>query len=125
MYNPRVRCLLEDRQQSQSQVCLCKQVDLHVTVQTISCLVVNPNTQASIADQCIEPGELLCQLPSNLIRLLKVLQVALSPFDLTYVAELLERFFRVVGVFLFVREQEDLRRVMLEDVRNDTITDAR
>jgi hypothetical protein len=68
---------------------LGEQIDLHVAVQAISCLIVYSNTKTSITYQRIEAGELLRQLFSNLVRLLEIFQVALPPLDLADVTKLL------------------------------------
>jgi hypothetical protein len=70
-------------------MCLREQIDLHMAVQPISCLIVYPDTETSVAYQRIEPGELQRQLFSNLVRLLEIFQVALPPLDLADVTKLL------------------------------------
>jgi len=99
-------------------------VDLHVAVDTIGRLVVYANTQAGIANQGVKPVQLLCQRLGYLVHLLEVFEVALSPFNLAYVAPFLERFLGFVGVLLLVGEEVDLGGVVLEEMGDDAVADA-
>jgi hypothetical protein len=79
-------------------MCLRKVIDLHVCIQAILTLIVYANSKASIADQGIEPVQLLRQLPCDLVCLLEGLKVALPPLDPAGVAPVLERLLCFGGV---------------------------
>lgn len=103
---------------------LREDVDLHVAVQAITRFVVHANTEASIANQCIEPVQLLCQRLGYFVHLLQVFEVALAPLNLADITPFLERLLGLVGVVFLVREEVDLGRVVLKEMGNDAIADA-
>jgi hypothetical protein len=103
---------------------LREDIDLHVAVQTIARLVVYANPQTGIADQSIKPIQLLCQRLGYLIDLIQVFEVTLAPLDFAYVAPFLQRLLGFVGVLSLVREEVDLRGVVLEEVRDDAVSDT-
>jgi hypothetical protein len=105
-------------------VCLRENIDLHVAVQPIARLVVYAHTQPGVADQRVEPVQLLCQRLGYLVHLLEIFEVALAPFDLACVAEFLQRVLGVVGVLFLVREEVDLGGVVLEEMGDDAVADA-
>lgn len=73
-----------------------------MAVNAIARLIVHANTEASIAHQRVEPSELLCQLPRDLVRLLEVLEIALPPFNLTDVPKFLQSFLRFFRVLFLI-----------------------
>jgi hypothetical protein len=56
--------------------------------------------------------------------LLEGLKIALAPFDDGCVAPFFERLLCLGGVLFFCGEEEDLGRFVLEEMRNDAISNA-
>ena len=98
VYDARIGRLLQDRQEHQCEMSLRKDVDLHVTVQTIARFIVYTDTKAGVADQGVESVQLLLQSPRDLVCLLEGLKVALSPSDSAGVAPLLQRLLCLGGM---------------------------
>jgi hypothetical protein len=66
----------------------------------------------------------LGQLLSYLVYLLEVFEVTLAPFDLAYVAPLLERILCLVRVLFFIRKEVNFGGVVLEEMCDDAVADA-
>jgi hypothetical protein len=63
-------------------------------------------------------------LLSYLVYLLEVFEVTLAPFDLAYVAPLLECVLCLVCMLFFIREEVNLGGIVLEEMCDDAVADT-
>lgn len=109
-----VGCLLQDGQEEHHEVMLGKDIDLHMTVDTIFGFIVNTYAQTGVEDEGIELVKLGGKFLGDRVGVVEVFELDLNRLDFGDVAVLLQRFFRFLDVLFLLAEEVELFTVVLE-----------